>query len=99
MIPSCKGLLGSCSIAIFYNFQTMPTLIEICEDSILNRIESPKTGEERVQGSVIKSIYDALNIDLNKVDMKKIQLNYWQFFSSPWASNIEYEERHLELTK
>ena len=55
--------------------------------------------EVRDQGTVIKSVYDALNIKPNEIDFAKIKMKYWQFFSSPWASSIEYEERHLELAR
>ena len=62
-------------------------------------MSSPRDDEEREQGTVIKSVYDALNIKPNEIEFAKIKMNYWQFFSSPWASSIEYEERHLELAR
>jgi hypothetical protein len=65
----------------------------------LKRIHDPKDDEERDQGTLIKSVYDALNIKPSEIDFEKIKMNYWQFFSSPWASSIEYEERHLELAR
>ena len=49
--------------------------------------------------TVMKSVYDALNIEPNQMDYDKIRMKYWQFFSSPWASSVEYEERHLELAR
>ena len=65
----------------------------------MKRIRAPEDDEERDQGAVIKNIYDALNIKLNEIDYNHIRMKYWQFFSSPWASSIEYEERHLELAR
>ena len=65
----------------------------------MKRIRSPKDDEERDQGAVIKSVYDALNIEPNKIDFAAMRMNYWQFFSSPWASSVQHEERHLELAR
>ena len=65
----------------------------------MKRIRAPEDDEERDQGAVLKSIYDALNIKLDEIDHNRIQMKYWQFFSSPWASSMENEERHLELTR
>lgn len=75
------------------------TSFEIIKAGILKRIRSPKDDEERDQGAVIKSVYDALNIEPNKIDFARIRMKYWQFFSSPWACSVEYEERHLELAR
>ena len=67
--------------------------------SMRKRIESPQDDEEREQGSIIRSVFDALHISINECDSNLTPMQYWQFFSSPWASSIEYEQRHLELTR
>ena len=50
------------------------TSFEICKAGILKRIRAPKDEEERDQGAVMKSVYDALNIEPNQMDYDKIRM-------------------------
>ena len=95
-----SDMLGCVIVEYFLISQPRPkTSFEIIKASILKRIRSPKDDEERDQGAIIQSVYDALNIKPTEIDFTKIKMQYWQFFSSPWASSMEYEERHLELAR
>ena len=95
-----SDMFGCVIVEYFLISQPRPkTSFEIIKASILKRIRSPKDDEERDQGAIIQSVYDALNIKPTEIDFTKIKMHYWQFFSSPWASSMEYEERHLELAR
>jgi len=103
LIENNASLVCSFSTSVKTSNKPRPkTTFEIVKSSILKRIKAPKDDEERDQGTVIKSVYDALNItlkDIDMIDMNSVRMQYWQFFSSPWASSIEYEQRHLELAR
>ena len=58
----------------------------------MKRLKSPKDGEERI----MQNCYNRLKIP---IESQSMDLHYWQYFSSPWAANIEFETRHQELTR
>lgn len=59
---------------------------------MVKRLKAPKDGEERM----LQNYYNSLQIP---IESQCMDLHYWQYFSSPWAANIEFERRHLELTR
>ena len=62
------------------------------DSSVMKRLKSPKDGEERI----MLNYYNRLKIP---IESQSMDLHYWQYFSSPWAANIEFETRHQELTR
>ena len=59
---------------------------------MLRRLKSPQDEEELM----IQNIFNFLQIP---IESQSMDLQYWQYFASPWACNIEYERRQLELTR
>ena len=62
------------------------------DSSVMKRLKAPKDGEERI----MQNCYNRLKIP---IESQSMDLHYWQYFSSPWAANIEFETRHQELTR
>ena len=58
----------------------------------MKRLKAPKDGEERI----MQNCYNRLKIP---IESQSMDLHYWQYFSSPWAANIEFETRHHDLTR
>ena len=66
---------------------------------VLKLLHQPENDEERHQSIILRNIFDELNVSFNQGEFKVGKYQYWQLFSSPWSSDITFEERHLELIK
>ena len=66
---------------------------------IVKLLQEPENDEERHQSTVLKNIFDELGVSFNHGEFRVCKYQYWQLFSSPWSSDITFEERHLELIR
>ena len=66
---------------------------------IMKLIQEPENDEERHQSIVLRNIFDDLGVSFNHEEFRFCKYQYWQLFSSPWSSDITFEERHLELIR
>ena len=65
---------------------------EDVKSMVHDRIKAPQDADARV----LRRMFNDLQIP---VESKPTSFQYWQYFASPWACNIEDEERHLEITR